>query len=298
MDDQGRAVSFILVSAVCFTVMGAFAKAAPAVPVWDKVLFRNLVTLVVALVVLLRRRHRPLLGSWCNQPFLLTRSLLGIGGVACYFYAIDNLYLADAVMLNMLSPFVVAVVAVPVLRESLTRPVVVAQLVAFAGGLLVLKPRFDLSVLPALAGLGSAVLAGCAYVTVRALRQREPTETIVLHFSALTAVIMLPLVLHDLRLPSPLEALWMLGVGISAAGGQLSLTAAYRYAPAAEVSIFSHARIILSALLALAIWSEVPDRQSIIGGTLIISGGALAFLYGNSKKRHGVSNQRGGATTK
>ncbi len=29
--------------------MGAFVKATPEVPVWDKVLFRNLVTLVVGL---------------------------------------------------------------------------------------------------------------------------------------------------------------------------------------------------------------------------------------------------------
>jgi drug/metabolite transporter (DMT)-like permease len=52
---------------------------------------------------------------------------------------------------------------------------------------------------------------------------------------------------------------------------------AYRYAPAAGVSIYSHTVIIFAALLGLIFWSEVPDLWSLVGGVLIIAGGALAF---------------------
>ena len=49
----------------------------------------------------------------------------------------------------------------------------------FAGGLLIIKPQFDLAVLPALVGAASAVFAGGAYTLLRYLRDREPPETVV-----------------------------------------------------------------------------------------------------------------------
>jgi drug/metabolite transporter (DMT)-like permease len=277
MDDRRKAVAFMLVSALCFTFMSVFVKLTPQVPVADKVLFRNLVTLVVALVMVLRS-HRPKLGSWRNQPYLLARSLLGVCGVACYFYAIDNLYLADAAMLNMLSPFVVAVLATALLRERPSPRLLIALAVAFTGGLCVIKPRFDLSVVPALVGLGSALFAGSAYAMLRFLRDREPPQTIVFHFSLITVVTMLPVTLLNPRVPSLEEIGWMLGIGITAAGGQLGLTAAYRHAPATEVSLYGYSRIILAAVLGLLIWAEIPDLGSLAGGLLIIGGGIFAYL--------------------
>ena len=47
---------------------------------------------------------------------------------------------------------------------------------------------------------------------------------------------------------------------------------------AAGVSIYSYTTIMFSALLGVAIWGEVPDVLSLIGGVLILTGGALAFV--------------------
>ena len=83
------------VSAAAFAGMGAFVKAAADVPVVEKVVVRNLISLFIAGVVAWRA-GRPLLGRRENQGFLLLRSLLGVAGVVCYFYAIDHLILAAA----------------------------------------------------------------------------------------------------------------------------------------------------------------------------------------------------------
>ena len=107
--------------------MGVFVKLASDVGVFEKVLFRNVVTLVVAFAVALRNGG-PLLGRRRNQPALMARSLLGIGGVVCYFYAIDHLLLADASMLAKLSPFFVSVFAAVFLGEALKKRIVVALL--------------------------------------------------------------------------------------------------------------------------------------------------------------------------
>ena len=277
MTGRHRAVLFMLVSAAAFAAMGAFVKAAADVPVVEKVVVRNLISLVIAGVVVWRA-GKPFLGRRGNRKLLLLRGLLGVAGVTCYFYAIDHLILADAAMLTKLSPFFVAVFALAFLGEQPPRAVLLAMVIAFIGGVLVIKPRFDLSILPALVGLASSVFAGGAYTVVRSLRSREAPETIVFTFSLITVVVLAPFVAGRLYVPSFREALLLLGIGVGAAIGQFGLTLAYRYAPAAGVSIYSYTTIVFSALLGVAIWGEVPDVLSLIGGVLILTGGALAFV--------------------
>jgi drug/metabolite transporter (DMT)-like permease len=273
---QHRAVIFMLISAAAFAVMGAFVKAAADVPVAEKVVVRNLISLAIAGVVAWRA-GKPLLGARESQGHLLVRSLLGIAGVTCYFYAIDNLILADAAMLTKLSPFFVALFAFIFLGERAPKAVILAMVIAFVGGVLVIKPRFDLSIAPALVGLASSVFAGGAYAVVRSLRSREAPETIIFYFSLVTIVVLSPFVARNPYVPSGRELVYLLGIGVGASIGQFGLTLAYRYAPAAGVSIYSYTTIVFSALLGFAIWAEVPDSLSVIGGVLIIGGGALAF---------------------
>lgn len=276
MENRSKALWYALASAFAFAIMGLFVKLASDVAVVDKVLFRNLVSLVIALVIVLRN-HRPFIGKRQNQLALMARSLLGIGGVMCFFWAIDHLLLADASMLARLSPFFVAVFAAVFLREPLTTRVVAALILGFSGGLLVIKPTFDLEVLPALVGASSAVFAGGAYVLLRYLRNREAPETIVLHFSLVSVVGLMPFVLPNFDRPTLTEWLWLLGIGLGAAAGQLALTASYRHAPAGRVALIGYANIIFSAFFGWLWWAEVPDLFSIAGGVLILIGGAVAF---------------------
>ena len=67
-------------------------------------LFRNLVAALAA-VVLLLRAGEPFRIRRENLPYFLMRSIFGTMGVLCNFYAVDHLVLADASILNKMSPF-------------------------------------------------------------------------------------------------------------------------------------------------------------------------------------------------
>jgi drug/metabolite transporter (DMT)-like permease len=276
MSGRTRAAILMVCSATAFAFMGAFVKAAAATPLLDKVIVRNLVTLGIAAAIALRQGH-PLLGRRSNQPLLLARSLLGVGGVTCYFYAIDHLLLADATMLTTLSPFFVAVFAALFLGERAPKTVIAAMVIGFLGGLLIVKPRFDISVLPALVGLASGAFAGAAYTALRALRSREAPATIIFHFSLVTVLGLAPVAAADLRLPQGMELAWLLGIGVSAAIGQFGLTLAYRHAPAAEVSVYASSMMVVAAALGFVFWSELPDALSLVGGALILLGSTMAY---------------------
>ena len=110
----------MLISALSFAFMGAMVKLAGDLPVIEKVFFRNLISLIVAFV-LIKKAGVPLFGLRKNQKYLLLRSLLGLGGVILYFIAISRLSLADSSMLNKLSPFFVTIFALFFLKEKLLK---------------------------------------------------------------------------------------------------------------------------------------------------------------------------------
>jgi drug/metabolite transporter (DMT)-like permease len=284
MDNKPKAVLYMLVSACAFAVMGAMVKLSGNVPVFEKVFFRNLVSLILA-VFMIKKSHTRFWGKPENRKLLMARASLGLVGVVMYFYAINNLFLADSSMLNKLSPFFVTLFACWFLKEKLSPIQIPALIVVFAGALLIIKPQFDLSILPAAAGALSAMTAGAAYTLVRYLKDREDPATIVFYFSFVSVVGMIPFVLMDFQVPTMTQLFFLVGTGVFAAIGQFSLTFAYKYAPAAEVSIYNYFSILFSAVIGFFIWGEVPDWMSMIGGVLIVFAAVSIFMYNNRKAR-------------
>ena len=273
-DSMGRAVVFMLLSAASFAVMGAAVKAAGDVPLHQKVFFRNLVTLAITAAMALGHRENPF-GPTRNLGLLLSRALAGLAGVALYFYAIDHLTLADAALLNKVSPFFVTVIAALWLGESLNRRVAAGLVLAFVGTALVMQPAFAYQPLPALAGLGSAFFAGLAYAIIRRLKGRESPRRIVFWFSLVSTVAMTPLLIWRHVDPVGWQWVWLLGTGVAAAGGQVFLTLSYHHGPAARMSIWSYLHVPFSAILGLAVWGESLGLASILGGALIIAAALL-----------------------
>lgn len=277
MDNKPKAITYMLFSAFAFAMMSATVKLSGDIPVFEKVFFRNLISLFIAYYVIKKSGAR-LFGKKENQKYLLARSFLGLTGVILNFYAINHLILADSSMLNKLSPFFVTIFAVVFLNEKLEKYQIPALLIAFIGALLVIKPEFDIASLPAFAGLISAVLAGGAYTLIRFLRNREHPSTIIFYFSLISVLGMIPLMMTNFVLPSPEQFVFLIATGIFAAMGQLGLTYAYKYAPAGEISIFNYANIVFSALIGFALWGEIPDTMSVFGGSLIVLAAVTTFL--------------------
>ncbi len=59
------------------------------------------------------------------------------------------------------------------------------------------------------------------------------------------------------------------------------MTNGYRHAPASELAVYSYANILFSILLGMLIWLEIPDIFSIIGATLVVTGGVMNYFAVN-----------------
>jgi len=269
-DRHGRAIVFMLLSAASFAVMGAAVKLAGDLPVHEKVLARGLVMLIVTTGLAVRRRENPF-GPTRRLGVLILRGLLGTTGVVLYFTAVQHLYLADAALLNKMSPFFVSVFAAVWLGERLTRRVATGLALAFLGATLVLKPAFEYeSAWPALAGVGSGLFAGAAYTTVRAVKGIVAPGRVVFYFALISSLAMLPWLLVEAVAPVGWQWLWLAATGACAVVGQLFLTQAYHHAQAARISIFAYTHVLFSLMLGLLLWGERPDVLSYLGGGLIV----------------------------
>ena len=85
---------------------------------------------------------------------LLLRCAFGTLGILCNFYAIDHLLVADASILNKLSPFFAIIFSFLILKEKITPVQGTCVLLAFIGCLFVVKPGFqNAALIPALIGV-------------------------------------------------------------------------------------------------------------------------------------------------
>ncbi|MDC7225786.1 MAG: DMT family transporter [Spirochaetales bacterium] len=278
----------MIISALCFALMSAAVKYAVYIPFIQKVFFRNFIMMLIVTPVLGLKMRRSgsrdvFIGPSRQRLRLLFRSLTGFLGVLLYFYSVGELQLGDSAMLNKLSAFFVIIFSSLFLGEHLRRYQIPALAAAFGGALLIIKPGFNLQIVPALAGLGAAVLAATAYTIIASLRGRVQSLTIIFWFSTISTIASAGPMLAVFKRPNTLELAALVLTGVFAAGGQYFLTLAYSYGRPGDVSIYNYTHVIFSALIGFFLWNELPDLFTIAGAALII--GAAIFLYLKGRKQ-------------
>lgn len=292
-------IVLMICSALSFSFMILFIRMLPELPFTQKVLFRNLISLVIAFIVLDKAVLKSELCPPKGTRWLLTsRCLMGLAGVLLNFYAIGKLPVAESTMLNRLSPFFVTFFASLFLKEHLRRVDKTALVLVFLFALMIIKPRFDLSVLPAFCGFLSGACAGGAYTILRALKGKISPSVIVFYFSLSSVVLMLLPIFYFawlnpdseqlanfFMMPNLKQGLLLLGIGLGASGGQFCITNAYRFAPAGEVSIYNYTGLVFSLLLGWFVLGEWPDIWSITGSVMIVLIALSLFVYNKRRQK-------------
>ena len=273
-----KSIFFIILSAFGFAVMSAFIKLSGDLPNIQKVFFRNLVSAIIALFLIIKHKGS-FTGKKENRKILIYRSLFGTIGIIFNYYAIDNLVLSDANMLNKISPFLVVVFCALILKEKINLKQILAIIVAFIGALFIVKPSFDIRVVPYIIGFLSAVFAALAYTCVRMLGNKEEYYTIVFFFSTFSLVTVLPMFIYVYEPMTTMQFVYLILAGIFASLGQFGVTLAYKYAPAKEISIFDYSNIIFSAILSIFLFGVYPDKLSVVGYFIIFAAAFYMFLY-------------------
>ena len=153
MKKKYMGIVYIVISAFCFALMNMFVHMAGDLPSVQKSFFRNFVAAVFACILLLKDKT-PFRCKRENLKYLVLRAVFGTIGILCNFYAVDRLVLADASMLNKMSPFFAVLFSYLVLKEKVTIAQALIVAGAFIGSMFVVKPTFaNMDLIPSILGL-------------------------------------------------------------------------------------------------------------------------------------------------
>ena len=284
VSNHTKGIICILLSALCFSGMSSFINLSGDVPVAQKIFFRNLVALFIAAFMLLKNKERFLPTKGC-LPYHIIRSSVGLLGVFGNFYAITHMSsTADAAMLNKMSPFFTLIFSATFLKEKVKPRQAIAIGIAFVGAMFVIKPTLsNIDLIPSLTGFIGGIGAGAAYTCVRHMGNKgENSRFTVFFFSLFSCLVTAPYLIFNFHHMTKMQWIYLIMVGVCAAGGQFAITAAYTFAPSREISIYDYSNVIFTAISGyFFLGGQVPDLWSFIGYAIICSMAVWMFIYNN-----------------
>jgi drug/metabolite transporter (DMT)-like permease len=270
---------WMLVASLLFACMGVCVKLAAArYSAIEITFYRGFISLILMFGLVRLRGVSLATPHWRWQ---IARGLVGFSALFAYFYAITLLPLATAVTLNYTSAIFLAIYLA--LAGMRMRPSILwALAVGLLGVVLLLKPTLHAEQLGGgLIGLGSGVLAGMAYFSVRELGARgEPETRTVFYFSLVSSVCAgFWLIFSDLHTVDLASGLLLLGVASFATAAQLAMTRAYSRGKTMMSAALAYSTVIFSSLFGVLFWGEVMDAWAWLAIGLIILSGIAATHF-------------------
>lgn len=266
-----KGIISIILSAFGFAGMAFFIKLTGNLPVMQKAIFRNMITMIFSFILIIRSGDKLSISKENYWPMFF-RCLFGTIGFVANFWAIDHLPLGDASILQKMAPFFAILMSIFILKEKPNKIAIISIIVALLGAAFVIKPSSGIISLPAIIALTGGFCAGSAYTFVRRLGLSGiKGNVIIFYFSFTSIIIIFPLMIANYKHMRLDQIMLLLFAGICAVIGQTFVTKAYTYAPAKVISIFDYTQVIFAALLGLIFLNEYPDVYSIIGYIVIIT---------------------------
>ena len=285
MDAAHRAVAWMLLASVAFGSGSALVKWTAGQAGVATVIFGRSLVITLALLTWSQLRGASLYVG--NRRRMLWRCTVGLSAMTCYFYAVQQIPLSNAVTLQYTAPLFVALFSGAMLRERVSSLVYGCIALSFVGTVLIVSPSLRSVDIDALIAFISGVLSAFAYLAVRGLRTSATPDGVVFWFALFCTLATLPLAASELpRLALP-EVLAITGVGICAGVGQTGMTRAYQAARAAYIGAFSYATVLVGGIYGWLLFHQTLVWGDALGAALIVGSGALLVSSAPNAKPSG-----------
>jgi S-adenosylmethionine uptake transporter len=270
---------WMIAASFLFACMGVCVKfAAETHSAVEITFYRSFISLILMFGLV---RLRGVLLATPHWRWQVTRGAVGFSALFSYFYAITLLPLATAVTLNYTSAIFLALY-LGFAGMRMRRGMLGALVLGLVGVIMLLKPTLHADQLVGgLVGLGSGVLAGMAYFSVRELGARgEPETRTVFYFSLVSSVgAAIWLAFSDMHAVDLRSGLLLLGVACFATVAQLAMTRAYSRGKTLMSAALAYSTVIFSSLFGMLFWGEVMDAASWLAIGLIVASGVAATHF-------------------
>jgi drug/metabolite transporter (DMT)-like permease len=212
----------------------------------------------------------------------LTRSLMLLTSSSFFFSAIGRVPLADATAVSFTAPFIVALLAGPILGERVGPGHWLAIAAGFAGALIVIRPTGGGANVYALLVLGSAACYAVYQLLTRRVAGIDPPETSVTYSALIGTVVLCFLVPFFWQTPAGfLPGVLFSALGLFGGLGHYFVARGFLWGPASILSPIHYVQLIWAAVMGYLVFDHVPSGWTWLGaGIIIASGLGIAWWEG------------------
>lgn len=231
--------------------------------------------LLTAILLFLASRRPVVRPHWRLH---LLRSTFGWLGIAILFTGVICIPASDAVALTFLNPIFAMMLAVLILHERVGRHRWNAAIIAFCGGVLLIRPEAAGISPVALLCLGGAAVMGLEIVVIEMLSSREDVFQILPINNAIAAIVATAPLFFTFGMPNAAQWGALVAVGVVMVTGQMLFLFAMRSSDASLVAPFIYATLIFVMLFDFGVLGVVPDLISLAGTGVIITCGSYIAI--------------------
>ena len=296
-----KGIPLAMAAVFCFAIMDTMAKyLGKSYPILALVWARYTVHMLIMLVWLgpsmkfdLVRTTRPMLQ--------ILRGLFLVGSTCFFFQALRFMPMAEASAIGFVTPLLVTLFAVPILKEKISRRRWVAVIAGFIGIMIIIRPGSRVFSPAALLPLCTALCFSLYQIITRKVHQENPSTS--LFYSALVGSLALSLMLvisHFIfpvtyYAPTAWHGVLILLLGVIGGLGHFVLIRALRKAPASVLAPFYYTQLVWIILFGFVFFGDFPDNWTLLG-IIVIVGSGLYVAYGERvhfRKVTRVSSKQG-----
>ncbi len=274
----------MLIAGFSFAWMNACVKYISHIPIFEIILFRAGITLVISYLILKKRKVYP----WgTHHKFLIARGIFGALGLVCYLYTMQQMALANAIIIHYLSPIFTALIALFFLKERVRTIQWLSFIVSFSGVIMV-KGFSNVNTFDFFMGIAGAMFTGLAYNAIRNMKGKEDADVIVFF----QPIVAFPMVLIYFLLfpghwvvPVGMDWFFLIATGVFTQIGQIFMTRAYQEDTAARISSVSYVGILWAVLMGKYLFNDSYTLAVLLGMLVVLVGIILNLnAVGFSKK--------------
>lgn len=233
-------------------------------------------TLAILIYIIASKRYKDFKVNRYSL-YLLAMAMASVLNNVFYYMAINRTTIANAAITHYFMPIIVVLIAPVFLNEMFRKKNILAAVIAFAG-LAVIVSGTGLSLgssgmIGNLFGLASAVFFAISMILNKMALKHFGTEFVTFWLMAISALILLPLVLHNFPALTIKQVGAMLYLGIiSQAIGVMLYIRGLKMIDASVVSIITYLEVVFAAIFSILILKEPLSAATITGGVLVLAG--------------------------
>jgi drug/metabolite transporter (DMT)-like permease len=187
------------------------------------------------------------------------------------------------------TPFLVAIMAGPILGEWVGWRRWTAIAVGFFGVLVVIRPGLGGIQWAALLSVAAAIFYAGYAIATRMVMRHDSSETTLLYANVVGVAIMLPVLPFVWTAPpSGFDLMLLLAVGAFGSAGHFLLILAHDRAPASVLSPFMYTQLLWAVTFGYLVFGNVPNRWTLAGAAIVVGSG-LYLLYREQRVRGTVA---------